>query len=380
MNIVPVASGKGGVGKSLVAANLALALGQAGNRVVLADLDLGGSNLHLILGTGPQAHSIGTFLSGKKNSFDEIIHPTEYRNVSFIPGDSEIPGLANLSAAQKSRLNRQIKQIDADYLILDLGAGTYNTIIDFFLLSSGGIVVTSPTPTATVNAYLFLKNAAFRILHSSLKRKSAGAEYLKSLRENGGALGRIYLPDLVERIREIDPESYTKFADSYRRFRPRLVLNMLEDPKEAEKANRLRRSAQQYLSLDLLHLGIIYRDEVQDIALNSRLPILKYKPQAILSQAIVRIAEKLMQLDEEVDAPLDMESIDDSFDSAEADAESDFDAKRGYVEELLQSGTLTTGDLIETIKSQQYEINQLRKQNMLYKSKLVSAMKQGFAG
>jgi flagellar biosynthesis protein FlhG len=122
----------------------------------------------------------------------------------------------------------------------------------------------------------------------------------------------------------------------------------------------------------------MYRDEAQDVALGSRLPILKYKPQSILSQAIVRITEKLMQLGEEDEAPLDIEALDDSFDAAESDAETDFDAKLTYVEELLQSGTLTTGDLIETIKSQQYEIVQLRKQNMLYKSKLVSAIKQGF--
>lgn len=378
MRIVPVASGKGGVGKSLLAANLALALGEAGQRVVLVDLDLGGSNLHLILGTQGTSHSVGTFLSGKERDFSRLIHQTEYRNVSFIPGDSEIPGLANLSAPQKSKLNKQLKHVDADYLILDLGAGTYNTIIDFFLLASHGLIVTSPTPTATVNAYLFLKNAAFRILNSSLKRKSPGSEYIKRLKEEGGGLGRVYLPQLVEKIGEIDPESHEKFARSYAHFRPRLVLNMLEDPKDAEKANRLRHSARQYLDLDLLHLGVMYRDEVQDIALGSRLPVLRYKPQSVLSQAIRRIAEKMMQLEDEPEAPLDIESLDDSYDTAESEAENDFGAKMGYVEELLQSGTLTTGDLIETIKSQQYEIVQLRKQNMLYKSKLVRAIKQGY--
>src|SRR6056297_834688 len=101
MTIVPVASGKGGVGKSLLSVNIALALGQAGYRVVLADLDLGGSNLHLMLGSSAFPNSLGTFLSGKSASFKEIIFPTEYENVSFIPGDSEIPGLANLSASQK---------------------------------------------------------------------------------------------------------------------------------------------------------------------------------------------------------------------------------------------------------------------------------------
>ena len=96
MHIVPVASGKGGVGKSLISANLSIALGQAGKRVVLADLDLGGSNLHTMLGLRSVRAGIGTFLTDKGASFDDIVVPTEYDNVRFIPGDAEIPGIANL--------------------------------------------------------------------------------------------------------------------------------------------------------------------------------------------------------------------------------------------------------------------------------------------
>ena len=71
MRIIPIASGKGGVGKSLVAANLAIALGQAGKTVYLADLDLGGSNLHMILGVRPGREGLGTFLSRPGMKFEE---------------------------------------------------------------------------------------------------------------------------------------------------------------------------------------------------------------------------------------------------------------------------------------------------------------------
>jgi flagellar biosynthesis protein FlhG len=162
MQIVPVASGKGGVGKTLVAANLAIALAQANRRVILADLDLGGSNLHLVLGLNVGGPSIGTFLGKKKIDFSEAVHETGIPNLRFIPGDAEIPGLANLTASQKNMIVRRLSGLDADYLILDLGAGTSQNTLDFFLMSGQGIIVTTPTPTATVNAYLFLKNAAFR--------------------------------------------------------------------------------------------------------------------------------------------------------------------------------------------------------------------------
>ena len=80
MQIIPVAGGKGGVGKSLIAANLAIALAQAGKKTYLIDMDLGASNLHLILGEYGAKKGIGTFLS-KASKFDEIITKTQYENL-----------------------------------------------------------------------------------------------------------------------------------------------------------------------------------------------------------------------------------------------------------------------------------------------------------
>ncbi|HTH13820.1 MAG TPA: P-loop NTPase, partial [Spirochaetia bacterium] len=159
MQIIPIASGKGGVGKSLVAANLAIALAQAGRRVVLADLDLGGSNLHLILGLRGIPYGIGTYFNSPEMDFDDIIIDTDVENLRFIPGDSEIPGMANLKLAQKRSLIKNLLSLpDTDVLIIDLGAGTSTNTVDFFLMASQGVIITTPTLTATLNAYFFLKN------------------------------------------------------------------------------------------------------------------------------------------------------------------------------------------------------------------------------
>ena len=112
MQIIPIASGKGGVGKSLLSANLAVALGKAGKKVVIADLDLGASNLHLVLGQQAPKAGIGTYLSGQ-SKFNEIISPTDYQNVYFIAGDAEIPGLSSIKTSQKNELIREFQKIDA---------------------------------------------------------------------------------------------------------------------------------------------------------------------------------------------------------------------------------------------------------------------------
>ncbi len=378
MRIVPVAGGKGGVGKSLIAANLAVALSREGKRVILADLDLGGSNLHLILGVRNPPAGIGTWLNDSRKPFEQIVLQTEYSGLGFIAGDAEIPGIANLSAAQKNMLIRRLSRLDADVLILDLGAGTHFNVLDFFLMSGRGIVVTTPTPTATVNAYLFLKNVVFRLIHTSFPRKSAAGEYLASLRKQKESFQRVYIPQLLQRIEQVDPQSFAQLRARIETFRPRLILNMLEDPKDADKANRLRRSCEQYLGIGLEHLGIVYRDDIQDIALAAGLPVYVYKPQAVLSQAIGRIADKMTQLDHD-DEPSFWQALDTSYEEAGLEAETDFEAKMEYVEDLLNTGTLSTGDLVETIKSQQTEISHLRKQNALYKAKLVKAIQQGYS-
>ena len=369
MQIIPVASGKGGVGKSLLSANLAIALGQAGKKVVLADLDLGASNLHLVIGHNSPKKGIGTFLTGE-SKFEEIITPTDYQNVSFIAGDSEIPGLSALKVAQKNALIKKFHSVDADYLIVDLGAGTHLTILDLFLISPQGIIVTAPTVTATLNGYLFLKNAVFRLMAATFKKNSKAADFINKLRNDSASLQKLYIPKLIEKITEIDPESGEKFKKRLSQFRPRLIMNMIDEPKDADKAQKIRRSCQQYLGLEVESLGVMYRDSMQDKALSSSLPVTVYKPNSVLAQAIFRIAEKIMQAESL--------SFDESFEQATEEATDDYSAKMSYVEDLVGSGALNVGELAEMIKTQQYEITQLKNENIMLKSRLVKAAKQGF--
>jgi flagellar biosynthesis protein FlhG len=236
-------------------------------------------------------------------------------------------------------------------------------------------MITTPAPTATVNAYLFLKNIAFRLINSACKKNSPARAFLDRLKKDGAALQRVYIPKILQQIKSGDPESYEAYLKRASCFHPRLILNMLENPEDTDKANKLRRSCQQYLDIDMEHLGIIYRDDIQDTALRSRLPILLYKPESVLSQAVYRIADKIVQsADESGDDDILLADLNESYQNAEAEASVDFDAKIGYLEDLLQTGALSTGDLIETVKMQQLEINQLKRESQFLKSKLVKYM------
>ncbi|MCL2804547.1 MAG: P-loop NTPase [Treponema sp.] len=379
MRIIPIASGKGGVGKSLVSANLAVAFAQAGRRVVLADLDLGASNLHLVLGHHSPQMGIGTFLNNTKSNFNDVIADTDVRGLRFIPGDNEIPGTANLTTFQRKALVKRLLNLkdDTDILILDLGAGTHQSILDFFLLSNQGIIVSAPAVTAVLNAYVFLKNTVFRLMFSSCSKGSPARVHLEKIRKEGAGHSKLYIPKMLPEIKKIDKASYSKFIERLEALRPRLIMNMVDEPKNADVAMKIRRSCEEYLDLKIEHMGIIYRDVLQDTALASRLPIILYKPQSILSQAVYRIADKILQSPEDEFTP-DDKQIEDSFQEAEMEAEIDFDSKMEYVEDLLHSGAMSQGDLIETVKSQQFEINKLKKENNFIKLKLTRAAQQGF--
>ena len=378
MRIIPIASGKGGVGKSLVAANLAVSFAKMGQRVIVADLDLGASNLHLVLGHQAPKTGLGTFLNDTRSDFSKIIVDTNIPNLRFIPGDTEIPGLANIKTTQRNVLFKRLLSLhtEADILLIDLGAGTHQSILDFFLLSGQGIVVTSPAVTAVLNAYVFLKNAVFRLMYTIFTKDTKAYSYLEQIRKEGSGPQKLYIPKVLPEIKRIDPASYEKFTKRLALLRPRLITNMIEEPKDVEVAVKIKRSCEEYLDLKIEHLGVIYRDTLQDTALSSRLPITLYKPQSILAQGIVRIADKILCMEEGF--TLNEKDIDETFTEASAEAEIDFETKMEYVEDLLHSGTLTQGDLIETVKSQQFEISKLKKENNFLKLKLSQAMAQGF--
>lgn len=381
MQIIPIASGKGGVGKSLFAANLAVALSQADKTVVLVDLDLGASNLHLALGMHRNEHGIGTFLTGN-SSFEEIVLQSNYKNLRFIPGDSELPGFAALKIYEKKKLISNIMNLEADYIILDLGAGTALGILDFFLLSPQGILITAPTVTAILDAYLFLKNIVFRMISTSFPRKSAGNGYLTKLQVDVQKMQRLYIPHLLEDLKKLDPKNCAKLEAKLQSFKPRVVINMVENPADADMVLKLRNSAKQFLDVDLEHLGILSKDMAQDIALSSRMPVIVYKPDALISQGIYRISEKILVSQELHFADMaknDYEEYsDDSFNLAGEEAESDFRARLSSLADMVGTNALSLTDLYEVIKSQDFEISTLKKENMLLKHKIKKAIEQGF--
>jgi len=161
VRVISVASGKGGVGKSSLAVNLAITMSRLGTRVLILDADFGLANVDVMLGITTRL-DLSYFLRGEKE-LHEIIQ-LGHEGVRFISGGSGVNELINMKEEHLSKLLSKIVQIDApvDLIIMDAGAGVSNTIMQVLLASSETIIVTTGEPTAVLDAYALVKTVVKR--------------------------------------------------------------------------------------------------------------------------------------------------------------------------------------------------------------------------
>ncbi|MBQ9989714.1 MAG: MinD/ParA family protein [Lachnospiraceae bacterium] len=154
--VITVTSGKGGVGKSNVAINLAIQLKKMGQRVIILDADFGLANIEIMFGTVPRHNLCDLIYQGK--NIKEII-TWGAGDVGFISGGSGIVGLANLSRDYLTYIIQNLAQLDAiaDIIIIDTGAGIADSVLEFLVASGEILLVTTPEPTSITDAYSLVK-------------------------------------------------------------------------------------------------------------------------------------------------------------------------------------------------------------------------------
>ncbi|MCK5690723.1 P-loop NTPase, partial [Myxococcota bacterium] len=205
-NVIAVGGGKGGTGKSLLAANLGVVLSQQGRRVIMVDADLGGANLHTCLGMPTPKTTISDFISRRVGELSDIVIDTGIERLSLISGALDQMGAANPKYTQKLRFLREISRLDVDDVIIDLGGGTGFNVLDFFLIADHRILTVAPEPTAVENAYRFIKAIYYRRL------KMAEFEWdlkalIQDVLEDKNARGLKTPADLVRLVGERDAQA-----------------------------------------------------------------------------------------------------------------------------------------------------------------------------
>ena len=159
--IIAVSSGKGGVGKTNIAINMALAYAQLGKKVVVMDADLGLANVNVVLGIIPRYNLY--HLIRKQKKMREIIQDTNY-GIKIVAGASGFSKIANLTDDERNNIVNEFSELSlADILIIDTGAGVSNNVLSFVAAADDALIVTTPEPTAITDAYGIIKIIATEI-------------------------------------------------------------------------------------------------------------------------------------------------------------------------------------------------------------------------
>jgi flagellar biosynthesis protein FlhG len=361
--IIPIAGGKGGVGKSVMSVNIALSLAISDKRTILIDLDLGGANLHTVLGMKNTNPGIASYLQDKDRSFKSLIMDTPFKNLQFIPGDTLSFGMADINEKQKKEILFEIQDLDADYIIIDLGAGSSFNTIDFFLVSNSGLIITTPQAGSIMNSYTFLKNLTIRFLQKAFASNKNMEAYLKKNIKRMLPGTNLTLAHLLHEIGLEEPETKDKALAYLEVLQPKVILNMMEEEDDFQMAVNLSGLVKKDLLIDLECLGAILYDKNINDSLHNRHPFILEFQDTLTAQQIFRIGQKIAQSRNFPELPLDYSEYRDSFELTQIENENDFELYR-QIKNNEGRSSLPEGydldQLMEIIEKQQQKIQELQ--------------------
>ncbi len=287
--VVAVGGGKGGIGKTLVSVNLSIALSQKGQRVVLFDADMGGANVHTALGLAAPRLTVSDFLNRRVGALTDVVLPSGVPNLSVIAGSQDLLDAAHPKHHQKLKLIRHLMGLDADFVVLDLGAGTSLNVLDFFLLADTGVLVLLPEPTSIENAYRFIKAAFFRKVQSYESDPDLADAIEAALVEE------VRNPvELIARVRAQDEAAARRLQAELASFRACLVVNQARTEADRTVGNAVVAAWKKFFGLEMTYLGAIGYDDEAWRAVRRRRPLLLERPTCPAAEGLIRVAENLL--------------------------------------------------------------------------------------
>ncbi|HVV85919.1 MAG TPA: P-loop NTPase [Kofleriaceae bacterium] len=292
--IIAVAGGKGGVGKSVVALNLAITIGRLGYKTTIVDADLGAPTLHTMLGVTRPGPGLGGFLDHEAATLGEVaLEVSGASNLRLVPGSAR-NGAANINAGQKLRLLRAIAHLGGDVVVVDVGAGSSFNTIDLVAAADLKLLVMTPQLPSLQNAYAFLKGCVQR----SLRRLPDDAEARRRLDELMGGDGDTRpVQQAVGELVQTDPELALSIVDVLGRFGVVLVGNMLVGERDRAVLSRMSKMISDYLMMQAPLVATLRTAEPVRKSIDSRTPIAIADSAPELSAELRKLARHCLDAD-----------------------------------------------------------------------------------
>jgi flagellar biosynthesis protein FlhG len=347
-----VGGGRGGVGKSLIAQNLAVYFAQLGKSVALIDCDPTGTNMHTQFGLEAASHPVP--LDGAPEELLKALVPTSVPGLSILPGphDAIEPPL-QLRAGRKSRWLARLKALPVDYLVIDVGPGHAHLALDVMLAADIAVCVTVPEPPAIEATYRFVRAAYRRRLRRSLVKDRFRLSLVDRAIKD---IGKLPSPlDLIRALRKIDrPLSELAWAEA-QRMRLYLAVNQTRVRTDLELATSMSALCRRHYGIALDELGWVENDDTVWLSVRRRKPLLVDSPTSKAARNIERIARRVVALTaakqdhREVPPPMPIEQPDHYAVLGIGRSSNDEEIRRAFKRqrEVYATGGLATTSLLD---------------------------------
>ncbi|MCP4448642.1 MAG: P-loop NTPase [Myxococcales bacterium] len=295
--LITIAGAKGGTGKSVIAANVGVFLATLGKRVVLVDAAFGAATLHSFVGASEATQTLAGFLAREDAQLEEILVSTPISNLQLVSGERDPGWAANPRIEQLEKFRERIRELDVDYVVLDLGPGTRDSVLDLFLDADMSILTCNAEPTAVELTYRFVK-AAF--VHS-LRRAGHGALTKMTVDEAREFEGGIAAPlDLLQRglaRHPPDSEEVATLRSHMKNLTPYLVLNFARSKGDMDLGKDIATAATKRFGIVVPYLGHVEYDDAVWVSLRRRRPLLVEHPESRASKCIEKITRRILGLE-----------------------------------------------------------------------------------
>jgi flagellar biosynthesis protein FlhG len=289
--ILAVGGGKGGVGKSFVLSSLGMSLARK-NRVIMIDGDLGGANLHNFLCVSRPKTTLTDFFE-RKVPLPELVLDSGIENLGLISGMIGATGAENIKHVQKKKFFSHIRKLDADYVLIDLGAGTHYNIIDTLLLADQMIIVITPEIPSIENMYDFLRNLFSRRLGIVLSGHGY-RELVVSTWRARKELGIMNFRQLVDYLKKISPELQRIIETELADFTISIVLNQARSNQDIMIGNSVKSVCRKFFGINALYSGYVEYDEGVSRSVNRQQPYMKTFSTSRCARGIERLTDNLL--------------------------------------------------------------------------------------
>jgi len=302
-SMIAVGGGKGGVGKSLLSANLASKLAMIGYRVLVVDLDLGCANIHTHFGIPKPKYTLANFLLSGDKSFAEIVTPTTVPGVALVAGGQEAVWGQYLTRGSEALLPlwdvllRSRQQMQADFVIMDLGAGTLSHTLDFFTSAHLGIITALPEPTSIENAYVFIKTYLWHLIdHIAVRlgQPDAAADIRTALLQVGKKGYAKGYAEAFQGLSSAYPEMISGLLSALRGRSIGFVINQTRSRADVEIGHSMKLISKRYFGFSSEFLGDLNYDDSAWKSLRNRRLLLQDFPHSTLSRRFDHIIERIL--------------------------------------------------------------------------------------